>query len=583
MFSNKNVSKSFGGAGDEAVAEDEYDRMIASYNDYTDRLLSPLSEQELRQLKSDIDRDYQIVCSHADAGDVDFEMLRDMFIELYTYPQMNNIKILDVLNIDDLKTPLELETAKFKIIEVIEKQPSHKQQAEEALQKLYTKLNSLLRPEVFPYTDISLSEEINPATETRILETYKYIYPIVDPITFKKLPEFIDKHKSKDSAHRNPPFDDRLFISVLIRAAAENLKSNKSKEIQSLNNITSAIIVGDIHGDLPSLFIIFHKCIETLKSYPNTCIIFLGDYVDRGIGNMDVIFILACLKMKFPNRIFLLRGNHEISSSFWEYINPYGRNMLSNLIERTTNPYDTYMAYSIFISSLSLITILNQKTVCVHGGIVKGTLDVNLPIKFLPRISYYDSEFCVLNTDYPNIERNQDKCFGIMNVDEFNNELSKHGYDSYFKGHCHTGANNYTYAHNINKYIVVSSRYILNIQCVPQGGKRAPGRTTFEETADGRIIKNIQSETDVKRGIDMVNQHTTIIHVNGGVVQPILVIEPNCDDIYANLVGYCREFYHDSYLMMCQKMMQDAVLEYNPETHLYDNCDVLHELEKMLR
>ena len=44
---------------------------------------------------------------------------------------------------------------------------------------------------------------------------------------------------------------------------------------------------------------------------PDTAYLFMGDFVDRGFYSLESFMLLLCLKVRYPDRITLIRGNHE--------------------------------------------------------------------------------------------------------------------------------------------------------------------------------------------------------------------------------------------------------------------------------
>lgn len=75
----------------------------------------------------------------------------------------------------------------------------------------------------------------------------------------------------------------------------------------------TTIIVGDLHGDLASLTYILKnsRFIKDAQQGKNERLIFLGDYGDRGSRSPEVYFVILKLKEMFPDKVFLMRGNHE--------------------------------------------------------------------------------------------------------------------------------------------------------------------------------------------------------------------------------------------------------------------------------
>jgi serine/threonine-protein phosphatase 2A catalytic subunit len=92
-----------------------------------------------------------------------------------------------------------------------------------------------------------------------------------------------------------------------VKILCEKAKEILTKE-DNVQHVSSPVtICGDVHGQ-------FHDLLELFKiggNCPDTNYLFLGDYVDRGYFSLETVSLLICLKVRYPKRIFITRGNHE--------------------------------------------------------------------------------------------------------------------------------------------------------------------------------------------------------------------------------------------------------------------------------
>jgi len=79
--------------------------------------------------------------------------------------------------------------------------------------------------------------------------------------------------------------------------------------------------------------------------------VFLGDYVDRGIYSIECIVLLIAMKIQYPNRIHLMRGNHE-SRTMTEYFT-----FREEVLEKYDN--EVYDAILQMFDTLPLVAIVN--------------------------------------------------------------------------------------------------------------------------------------------------------------------------------------------------------------------------------
>ena len=98
--------------------------------------------------------------------------------------------------------------------------------------------------------------------------------------------------------------------------------------------------------------------------------LFLGDFVDRGYHSLETFLLLLCYKVRFPQRITLLRGNHE-SRQITQVYGFYDESL------RKYQSAEVWKICNEIFDLLPLAAIINQKIFCVHGGLSPNALSIN--------------------------------------------------------------------------------------------------------------------------------------------------------------------------------------------------------------
>uniref|UniRef100_A0A0G4FZN7 Serine/threonine-protein phosphatase n=1 Tax=Chromera velia CCMP2878 TaxID=1169474 RepID=A0A0G4FZN7_9ALVE len=143
-------------------------------------------------------------------------------------------------------------------------------------------------------------------------------------------------------------------VRVLCDKAKEILREEEN--VQPVK--VPVTVVGDIHGqfyDLKELF-------KIAGQSPETNFLFLGDYVDRGYYSVESVTLVVALKVRFKERVCIIRGNHEsrqitqVYGFYDECLRKYGS---ANVWHAFTDLFDF----------LPLSALVENQIFCPHAGL----------------------------------------------------------------------------------------------------------------------------------------------------------------------------------------------------------------------
>ncbi|OHS97026.1 Serine/threonine-protein phosphatase PP1-2 [Tritrichomonas foetus] len=157
-----------------------------------------------------------------------------------------------------------------------------------------------------------------------------------------------------------PKFEEYV-VRDLLKVVVNDLRKNKPLiRVQG-----DVYIIGDLHGN-------FHDFLRILSRIPDFLskkFILLGDYVDRGHFQIELVITILTLAIQYPDNFFLLRGNHEFREI----------NLKGGFYDEVCSEYseNLYEYFNEAFDYLSLAAIVNNAYFCVHGGIGPNLKDIS--------------------------------------------------------------------------------------------------------------------------------------------------------------------------------------------------------------
>lgn len=162
-----------------------------------------------------------------------------------------------------------------------------------------------------------------------------------------------------------------------IMSICEEIRGIFEEEARCLSLQSPVYVFGDIHGNLEDLHFFSDNVWKLGIDLTAGNFLFLGDYVDRGLNCLEVVAYLFALKLLFPRKVFMLRGNHE-TRDVNSWVDHYRER---SFLYQCQNRFDEELGEILWeevnqvFDRLPLACIIDHELFCIHGGIPRLCAD----------------------------------------------------------------------------------------------------------------------------------------------------------------------------------------------------------------
>ncbi len=302
------------------------------------------------------------------------------------------------------------------------------------------------------------------------------------------------------------------------------------------------VAMGDCHGDAKSIIATLRRLNEENKMDgfkiidPKLYLLFLGDFVDRGLFGLEVLAIISHLKILNQEQVLLVRGNHEdfySNESFrFELAGARKKEGLRNkhpIVERFAK------AYQAFCNNLPVALFLKigeqeGHILAVHGGIERRHNPKELlgsPYASVIETLEYNP-WCGDITDYQwldfTLDPNEESGFceaehrGRISKKDTDEYLKEHNIIAVLRGHQHTAS---------AASFIKEHDGILHHWHEPEKMPKLEGIFTFNQGADSFFCEFHKLDKAVSGSIqfDNADPKEWVVHKHA---EPVPGITPGC-------------------------------------------------------